>query len=408
MVNEGSDPYKASSYQVEMAVGMNRLTSGNWDAAEEHFKNAEKLAKTDAEKAQVKAGLGGVQLFRGSYDDADRLLREAIKKDPQTGDAWIFLSRSKMAQGDTLAAINVLKEGRLEAPQRPDIEAVLGLVYLEWGAPSQAAMYLERAIERAPERQEWKEALQQAQREAGIVPPPPPAEEGTATEADTSSVGSDDLKEGETLIEAHPEPKLVIGGAATTVPLTMVPSNEVLNKLRERADDLVRASQLTRVDLAVLLTMDGPEIMPWPGLGDLPPDVRDHEYAEAVAVVLFAGWMQRFPNGSFYPDDALSRVQTALMLYPQVRRYPALGRRAQRDRPDIPDVPNSHYAYLEIATVVSSGLMDLDGAGNFRPDDPLSGQDGDGIARNLARAVEGGLSGLAEDEEGELTDPTSP
>ena len=58
-----------------------------------------------------------------------------------------------------------------------------------------------------------------------------------------------------------------------------------------------------------------------------------------------------------------------------------------------------HYAFLEIATVVASGLMELDGAGNFRAEAPLSGTAGDHLARHLARALEEGLSGFREDTE---------
>jgi tetratricopeptide (TPR) repeat protein len=412
-IHEGAEPFQASTYQIEMAVGMNRLTSGNWDEAHKHFLKAEEAAETGAERAQAKAGLGGVELFRGDYDKADQILREAIEEEPRTADAWIFLSRSQLMQGDTLAAIGTLQEGRLEAPQRADVEAVLGLVYLEWGAPAQAALHLERALESEPNRQEWLEALRQAQLEAGITPLPvadPVVSDSLLAEPE-DSVEAETFRpsEGETLIEAQPSPGVVAGGAAAAVvPLTMEPSSERLRQLRRHADALAKAERITRMDLAVLLTMNGPEITPWPGLGDLPADVREQEYAEAAAVALFAGWMKRMPDGLFYPDDPLNRSQTALLIYPQVKRYPALGKRARLSQPQIPDVPTSHYAYLEIATVVAAGLMELDNGANFRPDEPLSGAAGDHVARQLTRAVEEGLSGLRDDPTLPPPDPSSP
>jgi hypothetical protein len=200
----------------------------------------------------------------------------------------------------------------------------------------------------------------------------------------------------------------VAGGAAIVGAQTIEPSNELLNRYQQRADALAQASKLTRIDLAVLLTMNGPVISPWPGQGDLPVDVREHEYAEAAGVALFAGWMKRFPDGLFYPDDPLNRAQAALLIYPQVKRYPALARSARLNRSEPLDLPPEHYAYLEIATVVASGLMKLDGSGDFRADAPLSGAAGDHMARHMGRALEEGLSGFREDTESTAPDPGAP
>jgi tetratricopeptide (TPR) repeat protein len=394
-VQQGSQPIQGSTFQYEQAKATSRLLEGDLDGAEEGYRRAEEMARSDAEKALARSGLGGVALQRGNYEEADALLEEAIKKEPRTTDAWIFFSESKMAQGDTLAAISALKEARLQTEGNPEIEAYLGLLHLDWGAPVQAAMYLERALEKAPNRAVWLDALRRAQEEAGLMPTA--AEESAV--ADSTSVAADSTGvltagEGEELIA----PGAAVAGAAAAGAQTIEPSNELLNRYRKRADALTGATALTRIDLAVLLTVNGPPISPWPGLGDLPQDVREHEYAEAAGVALFAGWMQRFPDGQFYPDDSLSRAQAALLIYPQIRRYPALARRARLHPTDPADVPQSHYAYLEISAVVASGLMELDGAGNFLAEEPLSGAAGDHMARHLALALERGLSGFEEDD----------
>jgi tetratricopeptide (TPR) repeat protein len=413
-VQQTSDPIQGSSFQMEQIKAMNLMVEGRLADAEAGFLKAEKAANNDAERALARTGLGGVELKRHNYAGADKLLEDALRKEPKTTDAWIFLAESKIAQGDTMTAISALKEGRLRTEGNPELDAYLGLLYLDWGAPVQAVMHLERALEREPNRKVWWDALRQAQEEAGLLQ----TEEelaamagGDSTRAATDSAEVMTLMEGDELITpgAAGAPTAIAAGAvAVAGAKTVEPSNELLARYQRRADVLVQASQLSRIDLAVLLAMHGPVISPWPGLGDLPVDVREHEYAEAAGVALFAGWMQRLPDGLFYPDDPLNRAQTALLIYPQINRYPALAKSARLNRSEPLDLPPEHYAYLEISTVVASGLMELDASGNFRADAPLSGAAGDHMARLLARALEEGLSGYREDTESTAPDPGAP
>ena len=389
VVQQTGDSSQLSTFKVALALGMNRLLAGRLSESEHHFRQAERAAHGDTEKAQVKAGLGGLEVARGNHGKAEKLALQALELDSETAEGWLVLARIRVQQGDTLAAIAVLGEGRLETPARPDVEAELGLLQMKRGAFVQAVLHLERALQKQPQRTDWQQALDTARIEAGVPPPRAVAVTPARQNEDDGIVEireAQDKRVPDGLTNKPTDPDTIV-----IAPVDSPPGAE--KRLRRRADEIIESKQMTRADLAVLLTMEGPVIEPWPGLGDLPKDVRKIAESQAVAVVLFAGWMQRFPDGLFYPDDRLNRTQTVILIERQVQRYPALVRKTRQGAVEINDISPRHYAYPAIVSVVASGLLELDGDGRFRPEAPLTGRDGLHLVRWLARAVAAGVGG---------------
>lgn len=79
------------------------------------------------------------------------------------------------------------------------------------------------------------------------------------------------------------------------------------------------------------------------------PDVPDTHWAyDEIAAVQQKGWINGYSNGNFGPDDDITRCEAVRVM------NNALGRRddnfaADRDTQEFPDVPKSHWAFLDIA-----------------------------------------------------------
>lgn len=380
-----------SPYERELALGANRYQLRRYDEAEKHLREAEKEAQDDNQKARARAARGAVALSAGDPARAEKLLRQAIQWDATVGDAWVHLARVSLARADTLGAIGVLDEGRRRAPQDAQVEAVLGRVYYYWGGYEQAVLHLERALAKHPGKAEWERWLAEARVGTGAAPDragaqdsvPAPASRGEAPPA----VPSFDPPE-------EPDAARFIPMG----PITHDPTPEDLARLESRARRARRAAQLRRADFAVLLAAYGPLVRPWPNPRDLPPDAIDHPDAPYLAIALLGRWLRPDLEGLVRPDSMLTRATAALLLEPQVRRYPALMRLA-RELPEVPDVPYDSGSYEAIASVVASGLLPLASDGRFRPEAPFTGEEGAAVAERLRAAVQAqGSSGAGTTE----------
>ena len=98
------------------------------------------------------------------------------------------------------------------------------------------------------------------------------------------------------------------------------------------------------------------------------PGVKDTEvYSEPVNVLSGLGVVGGFPDGTFKPDDSVTRAQMAVMLM-NCLGIPVSGKAAT----GFTDVPASHWASGYIKYAASLGYIAGMGDGTFHPDDPVT------------------------------------
>lgn len=126
---------------------------------------------------------------------------------------------------------------------------------------------------------------------------------------------------------------------------------------------------VTRGAAALLLAPFAQASDLWPGAGAEEPSFSDvpadAPWAKAVAVVTRAGLFSGFPDGSFRPEEILSRAEAAAVLNHLLGREPDtfVIDGAAGQLPFFPDVPKDHWAYYEImgASVSHTYARDIQG-----------------------------------------------
>ncbi|MGF7035137.1 spore germination protein YaaH [Paenibacillus mucilaginosus] len=110
-------------------------------------------------------------------------------------------------------------------------------------------------------------------------------------------------------------------------------------------------------------------------------DTEGHWAVEEILAAADKGWMNGMTSGSFAPDASLTRAQAAAIL---VR---ALDLKAEEGIPaaGFTDVAASHWAYQDISTARSAGLIDGVGGGRFDPEAPLTREQ---LSAMLVRALD--------------------
>jgi N-acetylneuraminic acid mutarotase len=113
------------------------------------------------------------------------------------------------------------------------------------------------------------------------------------------------------------------------------------------------------------------------------PDVgADSPYAAAVLGVTGAGWLAGYPDGTFRPDQPITRAQL-LKVVVRAFGFPLVA--GDASAAPFPDVPPEHPYYAYIETAYQHGLIRGYKDGSFRPDAPVSrGQ----LAKILVQAAQ--------------------
>lgn len=113
------------------------------------------------------------------------------------------------------------------------------------------------------------------------------------------------------------------------------------------------------------------------GLKDL-----DHHWSrEAVEGLVVKGVVQGYPDGSFRPNDTITRATAAVIL------QRALGVADVRQSTlAISDLPGNHWAYLALQSLVEKGIITTSADGRLFPDRPLTRAE---LAVILYRAQQG-------------------
>ncbi|MDZ4832354.1 MAG: S-layer homology domain-containing protein [Candidatus Melainabacteria bacterium] len=96
------------------------------------------------------------------------------------------------------------------------------------------------------------------------------------------------------------------------------------------------------------------------------PDVKGHWAQDYIAVLQQRGTIGGFPDGTFKPDQGITRSQFAAIA------VKALGLPAGGREVEFKDLPKTHWAYKAICSASDAGLVGGFPDGSFRPEDKLT------------------------------------
>ncbi len=100
------------------------------------------------------------------------------------------------------------------------------------------------------------------------------------------------------------------------------------------------------------------------------PDVDSESwYAKYVADVKRTGLVEGYPDGSFMPDEPITRAEFASMV---VRYIENSAGKLKKDSSDFPDVGLLHWARAAIKKAAGKGIVEGYPDGSFRPDQPIT------------------------------------
>lgn len=116
-------------------------------------------------------------------------------------------------------------------------------------------------------------------------------------------------------------------------------------------------------------------------ISNLPSDSRNHWAQQYIGMLIDKGTIGGFPDGTFKPDDGISRAQFAAIIV-KALGLPTAGRNAE-----FKDLSDKHWAYKAISSAVEGGLVGGFPDGSFRPEDKITRTQALVI---LAKALPGG------------------
>lgn len=94
------------------------------------------------------------------------------------------------------------------------------------------------------------------------------------------------------------------------------------------------------------------------------PDVSSHWAENYIDYLSSEGIISGFPDGTFKPNQLLTRAQVSVLLSNQLNLTP--------ESSNFPDVPASHWASGFIGAVLSEGIMSGYPDGTFKPNNPMT------------------------------------
>lgn len=104
-------------------------------------------------------------------------------------------------------------------------------------------------------------------------------------------------------------------------------------------------------------------------------DVEDTKYEEAVEYLRLKGIMKGYPDGTFRPDDCITRAEFAVIAVLTKGLSSAetvQGNSNMGEQNQFRDVPADHWAYGYISTATNAGLLSGYGNGEFGTNDELT------------------------------------
>ncbi len=122
------------------------------------------------------------------------------------------------------------------------------------------------------------------------------------------------------------------------------------------------AASLSRAEAAVIATRLLPLREEEGAFSDVP---SSHWAYEAIRKVAAAGLMVGYPDGTFRPEEAVSRAELTLLLARMIEA-------GYTGDMEFSDVPENHWAKEEIAALARMGILSGYPDGTFRPDEKIN------------------------------------
>jgi hypothetical protein len=121
-------------------------------------------------------------------------------------------------------------------------------------------------------------------------------------------------------------------------------------------------ASITRAELITILVRSKGLTIPASPAG-LFNDTKDHWAEKNIEAAAYAGITLGFPDGSFKPNQAVTRAEEATMLVRVMRMQPL-----QQTVPSFSDIGAGHWAFGNIEQAKAQGLISGYPDGTFRPD----------------------------------------
>ena len=133
--------------------------------------------------------------------------------------------------------------------------------------------------------------------------------------------------------------------------------NKDLEKLGGQVDNLVASEKSPSAGHASEVAIDTSQVS---------PDTRGHWAEKYIAILQQRGTIGGFPDGSFKPNNGITRAQFAAIAM-KALGLPEAGRPAK-----FGDLSSKHWAYKAVSAVSEAGLVGGYPDGSFRPEDKIT------------------------------------
>ncbi|MBI1270617.1 hypothetical protein GC174_09305 [bacterium] len=133
--------------------------------------------------------------------------------------------------------------------------------------------------------------------------------------------------------------------------------NKDLEKLGGQVDSLVDSEKSSNAGHASEVAIDTSQVA---------PDTRGHWAEKYIAILQQRGTIGGFPDGSFKPNNGITRAQFAAIAM-KALGLPEAGRPAK-----FGDLSSKHWAYKAVSAVSEAGLVGGYPDGSFRPEDKIT------------------------------------
>lgn len=140
---------------------------------------------------------------------------------------------------------------------------------------------------------------------------------------------------------------------------------------------------ITRGEVAELLTdsLADQSAAEQPALARFTDVAPGSAQADALAKLHDRGLLNGYADGSYHPDAHITRAEFCVIASALSEDTAADG------APSFTDVPDGHWAHDVIARMAAQGILQGDGDGTFRPEDPITHQEATLILQRLSAAV---------------------
>jgi len=117
------------------------------------------VQSADSDRADALLGLALVAQRRGRLDEAERLLRDAVRRAPAFVPSYLNLADLHRERGQDTLAEPILRGIVAQSPDSADAQHALGLLLVRTGRVDEAMGHLERAVALAPDRTRYAYVL---------------------------------------------------------------------------------------------------------------------------------------------------------------------------------------------------------------------------------------------------------